>query len=181
MLLLAAAAVVYFFFERDIDGRLFEQFGPEAQVSTTHRQVVVVDDQHQQFIHPRYGFSVVVPKDLEIIRVDEGEGTETIVFTPTAEDAAAVMQIFVTPYLPSEITAERLKKDVPGGEIKDITEVLIGVDNDIRAVRFLSDHPGLGEAREVWFLQNGYLFEVTTRAANDAWLASVLRTWQFAD
>lgn len=181
VLLLATAGVIYFFFERDIDGRLFEQFGPETRVSTTHRQVIVFDDQHQQFIHPRYGFSVVVPKDLEIIRVDEGEGTETIVFTPTDEDAAAVMQIFVTPYLPHEITRERLAKDVPGGEIKDVTEVMIGVGSDIRAVRFSSEHPGLGQAREVWFLRNGYLFEVTTRMENDAWLATVLKTWQFVD
>ncbi len=181
VLLLVVALVVYFFFERDIDGRILEKFGPETQAPTTHRQVIVIDDQHQQFIHPRYGFSVVVPKDLEIIRVDEGEGTETVVFTPTAEDAAAVMQVFVTPYLPSEITEERLRKDVPGGEIKDITEVLIGAGSDIRAVRFSSQHPGLGEAREVWFLRNGYLFEVTTRMANDAWLATVLKTWQFAE
>lgn len=181
ILLIGAVSVVYFFFERDIDGRLFERFGPETQAPTTHQQVVLVDDQHQQFIHPRYGFSVVVPKDLDIIRVDEGEGTETIVFTPKAEDSAAVMQIFVTPYLPSEITEERLRKDVPGGEIKDINEVLIGAGSDIRAVRFSSQHPGLGEAREVWFIRNGYLFEVMTRMENDAWLATVLKTWQFAD
>lgn len=142
---------------------------------------VVIDDQHRQFSHPRYGFSVVVPKDLEAVRVDEGEGTETIVFIPVAEDAAAVMQIFVTPYLPHEITSERLAKDVPGGEIKDVTEVMIGVGSDIRAVRFSSQHPGLGETREVWFLRNGYLFEVTTRIENDAWLATVLKTWQFSD
>ena len=146
-----------------------------------HQPSVVIDDKHWQFLHPRYGFSVVVPKDLEALRVDEGEGTETIVFTPMAEDAEAVMQIFVTPYLPHEITKERLAKDVPGGEIKEVTEVMIGVGSDVRAVRFSSQHPGLGEAREVWFLRNGYLFEVTTRMANDAWLASVLKTWQFID
>lgn len=162
------------------------QDGVESQKNDTffpfkHQQVVVIDDQHQQFVHPRYGFSVVVPKDLDIVRVDEGQATETIVFTPFDENSEPVLQIFVTPYLPSEITEERLIKDVPGGAIKDINEVLIGVGSDIRAVRFLSNHPGLGEAREVWFLRNGYLFEVTTRMANDAWLASVLRTWQFTD
>lgn len=142
---------------------------------------VVVDDKHQMFAHPRYGFSVVVPKDLEVVRVDEGQGTETVIFTPTDEGAEAVMQIFVTPYLLQEITKERLAKDVPSGEIKDVTEVMIGPRNDIRAVRFISAHTGLGEAREVWFLRNGYLFEVTTRMENDAWLATVLKTWQFAE
>ncbi len=181
MILIGVVLSAYFFFSSDADDWFGEKFGPETQSPTKYRQVVVVDEQHQQFIHPGYGFSLVVPKDLEAFRVDEGQGTETIVFTPASENADAVMQIFVTPYLPREITKERLAKDVPGGVIKDVTEVLIGVGSDIRAVRFSSEHPGLGEAREVWFLRNGYLFEVTTRMANDAWLATVLKTWQFAE
>ncbi len=181
MSLIGIAFSAYVFFRSDTDNWLGEKFGPNTQSPTTHRQVIVVDDQHQQFVHPRYGFSLVVPKDLDIARVDEGQGTETIVFTPMVQDADAVLQIFVTPYLPREITSERLAKDVPGGEIKNVTEVMIGADSDIRAVRFSSEHPGLGEAREVWFLRNGYLFEVTSRMENDAWLATVLKTWQFTE
>lgn len=185
VILLTAGAVVVGYFILNSNGSGSVVSGEDDQMSFwpfgRQRPTVVIDDQHRQFSHPRYGFSVVVPKDLEAIRVDEGEGTETIVFTPTDEDAAAVMQIFVTPYLPHEITRERLAKDVPGGEIKDVTEVMIGVGSDIRAVRFSSEHPGLGQAREVWFLRNGYLFEVTTRMENDAWLATVLKTWQFVD
>lgn len=174
-------AAVYWISESDQDD--FFNIGDSQVTSPTfkHQSVVVVDEYHQQFLHPRYGFSVVIPKDLDIIRVDEGQMTETVVFIPKIENSEPVMQIFVTPYLPHEITKERLAKDVPGGEIKDLSEVLIGPGNDIRAVRFASTHLGLGEAREVWFLRNGYLFEVTTRMDNDAWLASVLKTWQFAD
>ena len=37
----------------------------------------------------------------------------------------------------------------------------------------------MGDAREVWFIKNGFLYEVTTYKELDAWLASIMQTWKF--
>jgi hypothetical protein len=37
----------------------------------------------------------------------------------------------------------------------------------------------MGDAREVWFIKSGYLFEVTTYKPLDSWLSQILQTWKF--
>lgn len=44
---------------------------------------------------------------------------------------------------------------------------------------FFSKNIALGDTREVWFIKNGYLYEVTTLKSLDAWLTQILQTWKF--
>jgi hypothetical protein len=37
----------------------------------------------------------------------------------------------------------------------------------------------MGDARELWFIRDGYLYEVTTYKPLDTWLADIMKTWQF--
>lgn len=147
---------------------------------------IIVGDigQHlQRFEHPRYGFTLDVPKYLTITRFDEGQATETIIFEPSegSDPTLPRFQIFVTPYFEKTITEARLKKDIKSGVVRNYTDVVIGRTENISAALFVSSDPVLGDTREVWFLRNGYLFEVTTRIAHDAWLAEILNTWLFLD
>lgn len=37
----------------------------------------------------------------------------------------------------------------------------------------------MGDTRELWFIHNGYLYEVATYKTLDAWLAGIMQMWQF--
>jgi hypothetical protein len=44
---------------------------------------------------------------------------------------------------------------------------------------FFSQNPVMGETREVWFIKDGYLYEVTTYRELDSWLSQIMATWQW--
>lgn len=120
-----------------------------------------------------FDFSLEYPKELEVAEYDEGGGSATILFQKPG--AQVGFQIFVTPYDGTEITEERLRKDIPSGVVENMQEVIIGKDA-VRALIFESEAPLIGASREVWFIHRGHLYEVTTYRAQDAWLANILTT-----
>ncbi len=77
----------------------------------------------------------------------------------------------------SQGTSQMLK-DIPSGQFTEPVEIIIS--GDIHALAFFSTGT-FGEMREIWFLRNGYLYEVTTYASLDGWLAEILATWNFED
>jgi hypothetical protein len=168
------ALVIAFRKEVPVTGTIFRT--PEPVVATER-----LSEHEQRFVHPRYGFTLDVPRYLTITRIDEGQSTETIIFEPGegTDPTLPRFQIFITPYFEKTITEARLKKDIPSGVVRQYTDVVIGRMENIPAALFASSDALLGDTREVWFLRNGYLFEVTTRAAHDAWLASILNSWFF--
>jgi len=132
-----------------------------------------------RYTHPKHHFSLEFPQELAIGRFTEGLDSETVVFQKPGEESS--FQIFVTPYKQTEITEERLQKDLQGSTFEEPVEVMIGAREDVRAVIFFSEHPTLGRLREVWFIHDGFLYEVAARAELDLWLAEILKTWTFED
>ena len=129
------------------------------------------------FTHDLRGLSVEVPGELEIKSFDEGGGAETVVFQHPTDQLG--FQIFILPYKGEQITEDRILKDIPSGVVKDPQEVVIGKRGDIRAMAFVSENPIMGETREVWFIHDGYLYEVTTYLSYDEWIADIMDTVSF--
>ena len=113
------------------------------------------------------------PDDLQVREHGEGRGT-TIAFENIKTGRG--FQIFVVPYKGDQISTERLKMDVPSGVIKDQTDILI---DGTAATMFYSQNAAMGDTREVWFIKYGFLYEVTTYKEFDAWISSIMQTWQF--
>ena len=118
-------------------------------------------------------FSILFPKDLSVKEYDEGAGS-LIVF----EDAAGEkgFQVYVVPYDKEKISKEQFTMDVPSGVMEEPTEIVI---DGTHAAMFLSKNAILGDTREVWFIKNGFLYEVTTYKALDTWLANIMKSWRF--
>lgn len=127
------------------------------------------------FTHSLIGFSLEYPSDLEVAEFDEGQGARTILFQKPGEQHG--FQMFIVPYQGDTISPERIAKDIPSRVLKDPVEVILG--ENTRATVFWSESPTIGQTREVWFIRNGYLFEITTYAEMDTWLAGILSTIQF--
>lgn len=130
----------------------------------------------REYRSPIFRFSLFYPHDLQVWEHGQGSSDTTIVFEDPRGDKG--FQIFVIPYSEDQITPEQFKKDVPSGVMKDPVDIML---DGVRATMFFSKDPILGETREVWFIKNGFLYEVTTYKALDAWLASILSTWKFLD
>ena len=86
------------------------------------------------------------------------------------------MQVFVTPYSDARITDARFKLDESSGVKIDPTNVVV---DGAKGIAFFSNAPIMDDTREVWFIKNGYLYEVTTFKELDSWLQNILHTWRF--
>jgi hypothetical protein len=122
-----------------------------------------------------FGFSLRYPSELAVTQFDEGQGASTIVFQKPGEEFG--FQIFITPYGLDQITQEKINTDLQGAKMENATEILL--PGDTRAVHFTSNSPVIGKSSEVWFIRNGYLYEITTYQALDSWLAEILKSLTF--
>ena len=107
-------------------------------------------------------------------RVFSNANTSTFTFEEDEGDKG--FQIFVVPYKGDTVSEERFKMDVPSGVYLEPKDIVI---DGARGVAFYSKGPILGDTREVWFIHEGFLYEVTTAKVLDSWLAEIMSTWHF--
>ena len=99
----------------------------------------------------------------------------TYVFT---HDDGRSFQIYITPYGKDHIDAEQFLRDQPSGVREGEQQIAI---DGVPAVVFGGKNDAMGETREVWFIKDGLLYEVTTYRELDAWLAEIMTSWKFLD
>lgn len=133
------------------------------------------DQNKNKYINDKFNFSLEYPEELTVSEYAEVGGAQTITFQKG--DELYGFQIFITPYDKKEITKERILLDIPSGRVENPLEVVIG--DNIQALAFLSSNSAMGDTREVWFIKNGHLFEITTYISQDAWLAEILKSLKF--
>ena len=141
---------------------------PEAAGART------VPDGRREYRNTAYHFSLLYPETLEVKEYIEGGNALTVTFQDTKRGEG--FQIFITPYAEQQISDERFKKDVPSGVRTALTDITV---DGATGAAFYSESAVLGETREVWFIHNGRLFEVTSPRPLNAWLASIVQTWEF--
>lgn len=129
-----------------------------------------------QYKNDKYKFSFYHSPESKITEYKEAGGAATIVLENLKKIRG--FQIFIVPYNGTVITPERFKKDVPSGVIKDKEETQIG-DSGVKAITFHSYDKILGATREVWFIKDGYLFEITTIQGLGDWFVPIMQTWSF--
>lgn len=132
---------------------------------------------YAEYLNDFYGFSFFHPSAARITEYDEGGGAATI--TLENIDARRGLQIFIVPYADETISEERLLSDVPSGVIENIKYEQIGGEFTVPTVVFDSRDTFLGETREVWFIYNGFLFEITTLEELSDWSRQIIETWRF--
>lgn len=142
--------------------------------SSTEKLVSKPQAGWKQYQSERYGFSIDYPEGLIVKEFDEGGNASTITFQNIKESKG--FQIFVVPFSGNEITDERFKKDVPSGVRTNTENITI---DGASGAAFYSKDPILSQTREVWFIKNNFLYEVTTIREHEAWLLEIMNTWRF--
>lgn len=133
-------------------------------------------------------FSFSYPEGFTASRLPGAEGGETVVVQDTKRTAG--FQIHLEPYEDpdTDITTERLARDIPEMKIKEVQDVWIGGADGAdghpvsvssvsgKGLAFIASDTG---TREVWFIFGGTLFQLTAPIENDTLLQRVLGTWSF--
>lgn len=119
-------------------------------------------------------FAFLYPTEMKVEETNEGGGAKTIVF----EDPTNLwgFQIFIVPYKENKISEEQFKRDVPSGVRNDLKEFQV---DGVTANAFHSEDALLGETSEVWFVYDGYLYEMTTLKSQETLLEDVIGNWEF--
>ncbi len=134
------------------------------------------DSANNVFIDSQYGFSFQYPKDFTATKFREGEDGDTILIQK--KDGKSGFQIFISPFdEPGPLTKERILRDLPDLKIESAENRVL--KNGIPALIFFSEEPSLGRTREIWFVKNGSLYQVTTTVDLDGLVAQIMATWKF--
>ena len=153
----------------------------------------------EKYEDPAYGFHFEYPKGLNVSSFSEDTG-DTILIQgqiSSAEGASSEsqntqsqstgFQIFVSPFdelvdetpkAPGPITKERILDDIPDMKITGEQTVMLERDKSISALIFFSEDD-IGKTREVWFVHEGYLYQVTAAPGFDEILSQIMATFGF--
>lgn len=174
ILLLVLSGLVFVFY---VFGANREEFKNPAEnsVEITEPLPPLVSLEFRLYKNLLLRFSLVYPKDLQVKEYDDGTSASTITFEEAIGDKG--FQIFVVPYAEDEITKEQFLKDLPSGFIEEPIDILI---DGVSATMFESKDAILGNTREIWFINHGFLYEVTTRKELGLWLVNIMQTWRFS-
>jgi len=160
-------------------------------------------DFSEKYINEKHGFSFNYPKDIVISEFAEGEQGNIILGQWAGEQASEpsqssaerlrrggsetgsepdkkfAFQIFISEFdEPGPITAERIKQDLPEMAVEEPIHVII-TKSKLTALIFHSQEEGLGKTREIWFVYNNYLYQITAYAGQDRLIGRVLEGWEF--
>ena len=119
-------------------------------------------------------FSFMYPKTLNVQYYNEGRGAETIVFQNIKTTQG--FQVYIVPYTEDTVSTQQFEKDQPSGIQDELTNIKV---DGATGASFYSQHTLLGKTYEVWFIKNGYLYEVTTLASLDTFVNDIIETWKF--
>jgi hypothetical protein len=139
------------------------------------------DEKNNVFADSQYGFSFQYPKDFTATKFREGEDGDTVLVqqkAPSTGSGQAGFQVFILPFdEPGPLTKERVLQDLPDMIVKNAENRVL--KNGIPALIFFSEEASLGETREIWFINNGYLYQITATKEIDSLVAQIIGTWKF--
>lgn len=143
-------------------------------IAPTVPETRAVTEGWRDYENTDFRFGLLYPQELSVHEYRERDGALSVVFeNPSTSEG---FQIYVTPYAQSQITKERFQLDVSSGVMKEPTDIMV---SSVRGTMFWSTNSIMGETREVWFINNGFLYEVVTYKDLDAWLGTIMQSWKF--
>ena len=131
-------------------------------------------EEQNNYTHPDHNFSFQYPKTMNAASFEEGEG-ETVLLQ--GQGGALGMQIYISDFDEDiTLTAERIKKDLPGTIMNQPKSVSVG---NITGTAFLSTDESLGQTYEVWLVYNKHLYQILSYASQKDLVDKILATWSW--
>jgi hypothetical protein len=135
--------------------------------------IAVLDD-YKEYRNQQLGFSVHYPADIPPKEYTDQPPGFTVAFQNG--DGTAGFQIYAAPIDGTEITKERFARDEPSGVRKDPEDTSV---DGAHALAFHGFDAYIGQTYEVWFIHDGFLYEVSTYKDLEPWLNEIMSPWKF--
>ena len=135
----------------------------------------VVPALSKPYTNSKYHFSLMLPDDFTV-RESSMDGKDMIVFQNSKSEG---IQITISPYDDIKVlTADMIEKELPDMKVSDAEPVEIGMYN--KGVAFRSNNDAFdGASREVWFVFDSKLYQISTYERFDKLLQKMFETWRF--
>lgn len=129
------------------------------------------DDSNYFHVNPNFSFTY--PKNFTVGNFDELNHKIVLVQNAKKEHAFQIaISSFDEPN--TVLTVDRVKKDLPNLKMQDPLQINIGSQGS--GVSFVDSGTRM---REVWFVYNSFLYQITATRESEGLLESVLKTWRF--
>jgi len=175
---LALACVGYFLFQKNsasnAAGNVFAAAGDASTSASIASGQAQPPPNSKDYQNARYHFFLYYPDDLSVSEEPVSANSLVVLFKDAAKQEG--FEVFVTAYDQPTITQQRFLIDEPSGVMLDPAYITV---DGAPATEFLSTNPAMGASREIWFLRDGILYEVTAPQPLDSWLLQIMETWQF--
>lgn len=123
----------------------------------------------------KYNFSVEIPDGFNVANFQEGDLGDIVL----VKNENKSIQFFIMSFdEPGLITPQRIKQDLPDLKIEDSVQVIIGQDK-IQALLFSSQDESLNATKEIWFVKDGYLYQISTNKKDEKLMGQLLETLKF--
>lgn len=129
---------------------------------------------YKEYRNKQFGFSVYYPSELSPEEFLDRGPELTALFQGAAGEPG--FQVYVAPIDGTTITNELFFRDAPSGVRKEQRDMQIA---GVPGTTFVGFDARMGQTREVWFIHDHFLFEVTTYKQLEPWLSEILTTWRF--
>lgn len=140
----------------------------------TQNESQTSSEELQTYQSAKYNFSFEYPKGFSVAEFIEREATDIILIQNT--ETRRGFQVAISPFGgPALITPESILKDIPDMKINEPKNT---ISSGIRALEFLSDDGGAPKA-EIWFINKGYLYQITAFEKDKDLIEKVLSSWVF--
>jgi len=128
------------------------------------------------YTHVDPTFSFEYPSSFTAAPIEEGSG-ETILLQ-AKDNPESSFQIYISPFDENIVLDEaRIKKDLPNLVVENPGEILIS--EKTKAVSFTSANNLTISSREVWFVYDGFLYQISAPLESEASLEDILKSWNF--
>ena len=145
-----------------------------APLATSSPPTEQVSADTRRYQNTQFHFSLIYPSELQVEEDKEQGGALTVTFQNA--DMSDGFEVYITPYAQSQVTQARFQADEPSGVMTDPTAIVVA---GTPATMFFGNNTLMGDTREVWFIHNGFLYEVATYKNLDSWLSNIMSTWKF--
>src|SRR3989344_3830732 len=169
----------YFYFQNNDSNQNGIEFAPldfsksESEPTPSAREV---PKGAREYRSESYEFSLFYPEAMTVKEFKESSGASTVTFENIK--GAQGVQIFITAYSEAQVSEARFAKDLPSGVRLDLNTIVV---DGATGAAFYSRDALLGETREIWFIHDNYLFELTTLKPLENLLSEIVGTWEFVE
>lgn len=124
-----------------------------------------------------FGFSLRMPDGFSASELPADDtGASTVILQNQSGEG---IQIRISPFEDIRVlTADMIRGNIPDMNISEEAPVTVG--SEYTGVAFISDNEAFeGSSREVWFVYEGNLYQISTYQRLDTLLKAMFATWKF--